>query len=152
MNGIFLKPQYKVYREPSIFYFNTSFFDVLSLSKIFQFLGLNQQIDKQCCLPPFSLKISLRDTFFNIYLNFLVLSLSRMFIKFSLSCIFHHMWTFFQFRECIESVHFTHASVAHSNSRQNFLKICFPKDKTGGGNYDLLYQSSVRKYEDDLEH
>ena len=22
----------------------------------------------------------------------------------------------------------------------------------GGGNYDLLYQNSIRKYEDDLEH
>ena len=38
------------------------------------------------------------------------------------------------------------------NSRQDFLKICFPQDKKGGEKYDLLYQSSIRKYEDDLEH
>ena len=38
------------------------------------------------------------------------------------------------------------------NSRSNFLKIYFPQDERGGGNYDLLYQNSIRKYEDDLEH
>ena len=32
------------------------------------------------------------------------------------------------------------------------LKICFPQDEKGGENYDLLYQNSIRKYEDDLEH
>ena len=45
-----------------------------------------------------------------------------------------------------ESMHF------YSCSRQNFLKICFPHDERGEENYDLLYQNSVRKYEDDLEH
>ena len=38
------------------------------------------------------------------------------------------------------------------NSRQEFLKIRFPKDKVGGEKYDLIYQNSLRKYEDDLEH
>ena len=38
------------------------------------------------------------------------------------------------------------------NSRYDFLKISFPQDKRGGENYDLLYQSSVRKYEDVLEN
>ena len=38
------------------------------------------------------------------------------------------------------------------NSSQNFLKICFPQAERGGENYDLLYQNSIRKYEDDLEH
>ena len=33
---MFLKPQYKVYRGVSILYFNTSFSDVLSISKISQ--------------------------------------------------------------------------------------------------------------------
>ena len=33
---MFLKPQYKVYRGASILYFNTSFSDVLSISKISQ--------------------------------------------------------------------------------------------------------------------
>ena len=32
-------------------------------------------------------------------------------------------------------------------------KICFPPTaERGGGKYDLLYQNSVRKYEDDLKH
>ena len=34
--SMFLKPQYKVYRGVSILYFNTSFSDVLSISKISQ--------------------------------------------------------------------------------------------------------------------
>ena len=38
------------------------------------------------------------------------------------------------------------------NSRQNFLKICFPPTERGEGNYDLVNQNSVRKYEDDLEN
>ena len=38
------------------------------------------------------------------------------------------------------------------NSRYDFLKISFPQDKRGGENYDLLHQSSVRKYEDVLEN
>ena len=38
------------------------------------------------------------------------------------------------------------------NSRQSLLKISFAKDKGGGENYDLLYQISIAKYEDDLEH
>ena len=38
------------------------------------------------------------------------------------------------------------------NSRQDFLKICFHQEKRGGENYGLLYQNSIRKYEDELEH
>ena len=40
------------------------------------------------------------------------------------------------------------------NSTYIFLKICFPKgqEQKGGGNYDLLYQNSITKYENDLEH
>ena len=47
---------------------------------------------------------------------------------------------------------FTHAPVLYSKLQVNVLRICFPQDKRGGGNYDLLYQSPIRKYEDDLEH
>ena len=37
--------------------------------------------------------------------------------------------------------------------RQYFFENLFPSAaERGGGNYDLLYQHSVRKYEDDLEH
>ena len=33
-----------------------------------------------------------------------------------------------------------------------FESLFLPIAETGEGNYDLLYQNSVRKYEDDLEH
>ena len=36
LHRMFLKPQYKVYRGVSILYFNKSFSDVLSISKISQ--------------------------------------------------------------------------------------------------------------------
>ena len=37
--------------------------------------------------------------------------------------------------------------------RQHSFENVFPLTaERGGGNYDLLYQNSVRKYEDDLEH
>ena len=42
--------------------------------------------------------------------------------------------------------------VPHSNLQAGFLKICFPQDERGGKNNDLLYQNSIRKYEDDLEY
>ena len=43
LHTIFFKPQYKVYRGVSILYFNASFSDVLSLSKISQPPDQNQQ-------------------------------------------------------------------------------------------------------------
>ena len=45
MHRIFLKPQYKVYRGASILYFNASFSDVSSFSKMSQPPGQNQQIN-----------------------------------------------------------------------------------------------------------
>ena len=39
LHRIFLKPQYKVYRGASALYFNTSFSDVHSFSKMSQPLG-----------------------------------------------------------------------------------------------------------------
>ena len=39
--------------------------------------------------------------------------------------------------------------------RQHFFRFFFlspPTAESGGGNYELLYQNSIRKYEDDLEH
>ena len=33
-----------------------------------------------------------------------------------------------------------------------FRKSVFPTAEMGRGNYDLLYQNPVKKYEDDLEH
>ena len=43
---------------------------------------------------------------------------------------------------------FTHAPVPHSKLQAEFSPIT----KRGKGNYHLLYQNSIRKYEDDLEH
>ena len=34
----------------------------------------------------------------------------------------------------------------------SFENLFPPTAEMGGGNYDLLYQNSVRKYEDNLEH
>ena len=37
--------------------------------------------------------------------------------------------------------------------RQHSVEYLFPPAaERGGGNYDLFYQNSIRKYEDDLEH
>ena len=44
LHRIFLKPQYKVYRGASILYFNASFSDVPSFSKMSQPPGQNQQM------------------------------------------------------------------------------------------------------------
>ena len=44
LHRIFLKPQYKVYRGVSILYFNTSFSDVSTFSKISQPPGKNHQM------------------------------------------------------------------------------------------------------------
>ena len=52
-------------------------------------------------------------------------------------------------RRCIESMHF---HLCPGKYKQDFLKICFLQDEEGGENYDLLYQNSIRKYKDDLEH
>ena len=42
---------------------------------------------------------------------------------------------------------FTHLPI-----QVEFFENLFPEDEMGGGNYDFLYQNSIRKYEDDLEH
>ena len=56
-------------------------------------------------------------------------------------------------RKCIESMHFYSCfNPPLKTSGRIFLKICFAQDKSDGGNYDLLYQNSIGKYEDDLEH
>ena len=119
VNGIFFKPQYKVYRESSIFYFNAPFFWCslskisktqykmyressifyfnapffwFSLSKISEPIGQNQEIWKHCLLSPLSFKISLRVTSFHISLNSLGFYLFRKLAEFFLTCIFQHMW------------------------------------------------------------
>ena len=42
--------------------------------------------------------------------------------------------------------------ITHSPRQHSFANLFPPTAERSGGNYDLLYQNSVRKYEDDLEH
>ena len=42
--------------------------------------------------------------------------------------------------------------ITHSPRQHSFENLFPPTAERGGGNYDLLYQNSVRKYQDDLEH
>ena len=42
--------------------------------------------------------------------------------------------------------------ITHSPRQHSSENLFPPVAEKGGGNYDLLYQNSVRKYEDDLEH
>ena len=135
---------------------------VTSFSKISKPTGQNQKTGKQCFLPPLFFKICLRDTSFYISLNSLgFFYLFRMLVEFSVTCIFQHVWeTFFNLwcshsQKIIES-RYAFLLMSQSptqNSWQNFLKICFPQGRKGvGGSYNLLYQNSIRKYEDGLEH
>ena len=113
--------------------------------------GQKQQIRKQCCLPPLSLKISVRGTSFHISLIFWGFYLSQ-------ECLLNCLWLvystcIFQFivftRQKMHSI-YTFLLMPQSstqNSRQNFLRICFPQDKRSGE----LYQNSIGKYEYDLE-
>ena len=46
---------------------------------------------------------------------------------------------------------FTHSPVPLSKLQAEFFENQFPPTaERGGENYDLLYQNSIRKYEDDL--
>ena len=108
-----MKTRSQVYREASVFYFTHPFSDVSPFSKISKSTGLNQQIGKQCFLPPLSFKISLRDTSFHI-------SLYSLGFYFSPECLLNFLWlvcyTFcgknFSIygvhipRKCIGSMHF----------------------------------------------
>ena len=42
--------------------------------------------------------------------------------------------------------------ITHSSRQRSFENLFPPTAERGRGNYDLLYQNLVRKYEDDLEH
>ena len=45
-----------------------------------------------------------------------------------------------------------HKEVTHSPRQHSFENLFPLTADSSGGNYDLLYQNSVRKYEDGLEH
>ena len=42
--------------------------------------------------------------------------------------------------------------ITHSPRQHSAENLFPPTAKRGGGNYDLLYHNSVRKFEDNLEH
>ena len=42
--------------------------------------------------------------------------------------------------------------ITHSPRQHYFENLFPPTAERGEGNYDLFYQNSVRKYDDDLEH
>ena len=60
LHRIFLKHQYKVYRGASILYFDASFFDVPSFSKISQPLGQKQQMVNSVVYHPCLLRLTSR--------------------------------------------------------------------------------------------
>ena len=45
-----------------------------------------------------------------------------------------------------------HKEITHYSRQHSFENLFPPTVERSGGNYDLLYQNSVKKYEDDLEH
>ena len=70
-----------------------------------------------------------------------------MLAEFCLTCIFHHVW-----ENCL-NLWCSHYGVLDSKLQAEFFENLFPPTvESGGGNYDLLYQNSIRKYEDPLEH
>ena len=78
----------------------------------------------------------------------------------SLICIFHRMWekTFefmlLTFQENASNLSiFAHASVSRSKLQAEFFENLFPATaERDRENYDFLYQNSLRKYENELEH
>ena len=58
-------------------------------------------------------------------------------------------------RKCIDSRNFYSclSPLKTHSPRQHFFENLFPPTaQRDGGNYDLLYRNSLRKYEDDLKH
>ena len=47
---------------------------------------------------------------------------------------------------------FTRALLRHPKLPAEFFENLSPNSREGRRNYDLLYQNSTRKYEDNLEH
>ena len=68
-----------------------------------------------------------------------------MIVEFSLTCVFHHVLENFL------------KSMVFSWKSECFENLCPPTAERGGAerggeSYALLYQNSIRKYEDELEH
>ena len=66
--------------------------------------------------------------------------------------IFTHVSSHSKLAPKILSSHPRKKEITHS-PRQHFFENLFPPiAERGGGNYNLLYQHSIRKYNDDLGH
>ena len=57
-----------------------------------------------------------------------------------------------KFASKVLSSHHRQKEIIQSPKRHFFENLFPPTAERGGGNYKFLYQSSVRKYEDDLGH
>ena len=108
------------------------------------------RVRKQCCLPLFFFKISLRDTSFYISLNSLGFYLSpksllnfRWLIHSTMCGELFSIYGVHIPRKFIVSMHFylCPSQSSTQNSRQKRLKLCFPQDDRRGRNYGLLYQN-----------
>ena len=115
-----------------------SFSDVPSFSKISKPSGQNQQIGQQSFLSPLSFKISLRDIYILscFFINALGFYLSRMFVKFSLTCIFQlvlkkflNLWCS-HFWKIVESTLFY--SCPSPPLKTPGRIFCFPQNRRGG--------------------
>ena len=125
-----------------------------------------------------SFKISLKDTSFHISINSLGLYLSpecllnflsNFYIPPSAGKIFKSMEFTFLENALIRGIfirgpphsklvlkflssRLRQKEITHSPRQHYFENLFSPRVERNGRNYDLLYQNSVRKYEDDLEH
>ena len=126
-------PQTSIATNPSL--------DVIFFSKIYQATCSNQKMVKSVinCL--------------GFYLS------PEWVVEFSLTCIFHHMQEKILKLWCsrLSKMHWLYLfllmpQLPIHKFRKNFLKICLPEAERVGENCDLLYQNSIRKYGDDLEH
>ena len=134
-----MKPQYKVYRDASIFYFNAPFFLMFPLFQKY----LNPQVRTKKLvnsgfLPRFSFKTSLKDTPFHISLNSVEFSLFP-------ECLLNFLWLVYSTmfgkkfsiygvhipRKCIESMHFYSCSSPPLKLQVEFFENLFPPRRNG---------------------
>ena len=82
-----------------------------------------------------------------------------MLAEFSLTCVFHHVWeTFLKFivftflKNALNLGIITHVRSPCKTPGRIFGNLFPPTAAKVGENFNLLYQNSIRKCEDDLEH
>ena len=133
-----MKPQYKVYREASIFYFNAPFF---WCSLFFKSISASRLEPTKWLLLPLSFKISLKNTSFHIYLNSLGFYLSP-------ECLLNFIWLLyfnmcgkkFQFmlftfpKNALSLCIFMHVPVPHSKFQTEFFENLFSPRRKGWKN------------------